>query len=72
MISESLNVLGETGDHFSTSKDFLNRPLGCVATTGKQQIILRQADSMTGFKSAVQETRPKNWASSGRPRQVSY
>jgi hypothetical protein len=27
---------------------------------------------MTGFNLAVQETRPKNWASPGKPRQVIY
>jgi hypothetical protein len=27
---------------------------------------------MTGFKLAVQKTRPNNWASPGKPRQVSY
>jgi hypothetical protein len=27
---------------------------------------------MTGFKLAVQETRPKKWASPGKPRQISY
>jgi hypothetical protein len=32
----------------------------------------RQADSMIGFKLAVQETRPKTWASPGKLRKVSY
>jgi hypothetical protein len=31
---------------------------------------VRWVDSMTGFKLAVQETRHKNWASPGKPRQL--
>lgn len=32
---------------------------------------VRWADSITGFEVAVEETRPKNWESPGKPKQVS-